>query len=226
MLVAYAAQAAAALDTATALREVSHRNETARDLLRLSTELANVASPDDVVLRIAAAVPTVVDCRDLGWRLRLHHLCSRAADGRRRTSDMAASASATWQGTLEEGSGTMETGTGLKGVFTRASRFADGAGTNPEELVGAAHAGCFSQYLALLLSKNGTPPDSIETTAKVSIQVGDDGPSINRIALTTVVAADLTAEQIIDFADQAKVGCPVSKALAGVAEITLQASKG
>lgn len=139
---------------------------------------------------------------------------------------MAASATATWQGTLEEGSGTMETGAGLKGTFTRASRFADGDGTNPEELIGAAHAGCFSQYLALLLSKNGTPPESIETTAKVSIMVGDDGPTINRIALTTVVAADLTADEITDFANQAKSGCPVSKALTGVGEITLQASKG
>ena len=139
---------------------------------------------------------------------------------------MAASATATWQGTLDDGSGTMETGTGLKGTFTRASRFADGDGTNPEELIGAAHAGCFSQYLALLLSKNGTPPDSIETTAKVSIMVGDDGPTINRIALTTVVAADLTADEITDFANQAKAGCPVSKALTGVGEITLQASKG
>ena len=139
---------------------------------------------------------------------------------------MAASASATWQGTLDDGSGTMETGTGLKGTFTRASRFADGDGTNPEELIGAAHAGCFSQYLALLLSKNGTPPDSIETKAKVSITVGDDGPTINRIALTTVVTADLSAAEITDFANQAKAGCPVSKALTGVGEITLQASKG
>lgn len=139
---------------------------------------------------------------------------------------MAANATATWQGTLEEGSGTMETGTGLKGTFTRASRFADGAGTNPEELIGAAHAGCFSQFLALLLTKNGTPPESIETTAKVSIMVGDDGPAINRIALATVVTVDLTAEEIGEFADQAKAGCPVSKALAGVGEVTLQTSKG
>jgi osmotically inducible protein OsmC len=119
----------------------------------------------------------------------------------------------------------MATATGLQGSFTRASRFADGDGTNPEELVGAAHAGCFSQFLASLLSKNETPPRSIETTAKVSLVVGDDGPSINRIDLSTVVDADLSAEEITSFAEQAKVGCPVSKALAGVGEITLQVAK-
>ena len=138
---------------------------------------------------------------------------------------MAASASATWKGTLDEGTGTMETGTGLKGDFTKASRFADGNGTNPEELVGAAHAGCFSQFLASLLSKNGTPPTSIETTAKVSLVVGDDGPSINRISLSTVVDAELAEEELQGLAEQAKAGCPVSKALAGVGEITLQVAK-
>lgn len=138
---------------------------------------------------------------------------------------MAATATARWEGTIDEGSGSMSTGTGLKGDFTKASRFADAAGTNPEELIGAAHAGCFSQFLALLLSKNGTPPTSIETTAKVSIVVGDDGPTINRIALSTVVDADLTAEQIADFADQAKTGCPVSKALSGVETVTLETKK-
>jgi osmotically inducible protein OsmC len=138
---------------------------------------------------------------------------------------MAATATATWAGTLDDGSGTMSTATGLEGTFTKASRFEDGNGTNPEELIGAAHAGCFSQFLALLLSKNDTPPKSIETTAKVSIMVGDDGPTINRIALSTVVDVDLSAEEISAFAQQAKEGCPVSKALAGVGEITLGVSK-
>lgn len=138
---------------------------------------------------------------------------------------MAATATARWEGTIDEGSGSMSTGTGLKGDFTKASRFADAPGTNPEELIGAAHAGCFSQFLALLLSKNGTPPTSIETTARVSIVVGDDGPTINRIALSTVVDADLTADQITDFAEQAKIGCPVSKALSGVETVTLETRK-
>lgn len=138
---------------------------------------------------------------------------------------MAASATARWEGSLDDGSGTMATGTGLKGTFSKASRFADGAGTNPEELIGAAHAGCFSQFLALLLSENGTPPTSIETSAKVSIMIGDSGPAINRIALSTVVDVDLPADKITEYANQAKVGCPVSKALAGVGEITLAVAK-
>lgn len=138
---------------------------------------------------------------------------------------MAATATARWEGTIDDGSGSMSTATGLEGTFSKASRFADGAGTNPEELIGAAHAGCFSQFLALLLTKNETPPTSIETTAKVSIIVGDDGPTINRIALSTVVDVDLTSEQITDFAEQAKVGCPVSKALAGVEDIRLEVRK-
>lgn len=138
---------------------------------------------------------------------------------------MAARATARWEGNLEEGSGTMATATGLQGTFTRASRFADGAGTNPEELIGAAHAGCFSQFLALLLSKNETPPRSIETTARVSIVVGDGGPTIDKIALSTVVDADLSEDEIKGFADQAKRDCPVSKALAGVGEVTLETAK-
>lgn len=138
---------------------------------------------------------------------------------------MVATASARWEGTLDEGSGTLSTATGLRGTFTKASRFADGAGTNPEELIGAAHAGCFSQFLALLLSENGTPPNSIETTARVSIEVAEGGPTINRIALSTTVDVDLSADEISGFADKAKTGCPVSKALAGVPEISLDVSK-
>lgn len=138
---------------------------------------------------------------------------------------MAATATARWTGTLDEGSGTMSTATGLEATFTKASRFADGEGSNPEELIGAAHAGCFSQFLAGLLSRNDSPPRSIETTAKVSIVVGDDGPTINRIALSTVVDVDLPADAITEFADQAKAGCPVSKALAGVGEVTLDVAK-
>jgi osmotically inducible protein OsmC len=138
---------------------------------------------------------------------------------------MAATATARWEGSLDEGSGTMSTATGLQGEFTKASRFADGAGTNPEELLGAAHAGCFSQFLASLLSKNGTPPNSVETTAKVSIMVGDSGPTINRIALSSVVDVDLPVEEINAFAEQAKSACPVSKALAAVESVSLEVSK-
>jgi lipoyl-dependent peroxiredoxin len=142
-----------------------------------------------------------------------------------RTSTMAATATARWEGSLDEGSGSISTGAGLQGTYTKASRFADGTGTNPEELIGAAHAACFSQFLASLLSKNGTPPTSIETTAKVSIVVGDDGPTINRIGLSTVVDVDLTVEEITTFAEQAKAACPVSKALTGVGDVRLDVSK-
>lgn len=138
---------------------------------------------------------------------------------------MAATATARWEGTLKEGSGSIATGSGLASTFSRASRFADGAGTNPEELIGGAHAGCFSQFLALLLSDNDTPPRSIDTTARVSIEVTDGGPTITRIDLSTTVDADLTAEEIDEFAQKAKVNCPVSKALTGVGTITLEVAK-
>lgn len=138
---------------------------------------------------------------------------------------MAATASARWEGSLKEGSGSIATGSGLASTFSRASRFADGAGTNPEELIGGAHAGCFSQFLALLLSDNDTPPRFIDTTARVSIEVTDGGPTITRIDLSTTVDADLSAEQIDEFAQKAKVGCPVSKALTGVETITLEVTK-
>ena len=138
---------------------------------------------------------------------------------------MAATATARWEGTLKEGSGSIATGSGLASTFSRASRFANGAGTNPEELIGGAHAGCFSQFLALLLSDNDTPPRSIDTTARVSIEVTEGGPTITRIDLSTTVDADLTAEEIDEFAQKAKVGCPVSKALTGVGTITLEVAK-
>ncbi len=138
---------------------------------------------------------------------------------------MAATATATWNGSIDDGSGSMATATGLSGPFSKASRFADGDGTNPEELLGAAHAGCFSQFLALLLSGEGTPPKSIETTAKVSIVVGDDGPTITRIDLTSTVDADVPADRITELGANAKANCPVSKALSGVGEVTLSISK-
>lgn len=138
---------------------------------------------------------------------------------------MVATATARWNGSLDDGSGTMSTGTGLEAPFTKGSRFADAEGSNPEELIGAAHAGCFSMFLSALLSKNGTPPNSVETTAKVSIATGDDGPTINRIDLSTVVDVDLSEDEINDFANQAKAACPVSKALASVETINLKVAK-
>lgn len=138
---------------------------------------------------------------------------------------MAATGTARWDGSIDDGAGTMTAGAAETVSFSKASRFADGDGSNPEELIAAAHAGCFSQYLALLLSKAGTPPASIETTAKVSIVVGDSGPTINRIDLTSTVDADVAEDRIVELGADAKANCPVSKALSGVAEVNLAVSK-
>ena len=138
---------------------------------------------------------------------------------------MAATATARWEGSLDDGKGTMSTATGLEGPYTKASRFADGDGTNPEELVGAAHAGCFSMFLSALLSKAGTPPNSIETTARVSLDMSGDAPRIGRIALTTEGdVPGVSAEDFQRTAEEAKANCPISAALAAVPEITLEAT--
>lgn len=138
---------------------------------------------------------------------------------------MAASATARWEGSLEDGSGTMTTGGGLSAPFTRASRFADGDGSNPEELLGAAHAGCFSMFLSALLSKDATPPTSIETTAKVSIDATQSPPRISRIELTTTaVVPGISDEDFQAKAEAAKENCPVSAALASVPDIRLTAT--
>lgn len=129
--------------------------------------------------------------------------------------------SATWNGSLTEGSGTMRLGSGaFEGAFTRASRFEEGPGTNPEELIGAAHAGCFSMFLSALLSKAGHVPTRIDTTARVHL---GEGPTINLIELSTVGdVPGIDEKTFVEFAEQAKTGCPVSKALAAV-EIQLTA---
>jgi lipoyl-dependent peroxiredoxin len=139
---------------------------------------------------------------------------------------MVATATARWEGSIDDGSGTMSTATGLEAQFSKSSRFADGAGSNPEELIGAAHAGCFSQFLSSLLSKNGTPPTSIDTTARVSLVVGDDGPSITRIDLAATVDVDGVSDDELDaLAADAKARCPVSKALAGVGDVRLEVTR-
>jgi len=129
---------------------------------------------------------------------------------------------ARWRGTLKEGSGTMRLASGLyEGPFTYSSRFEEAKGTNPEELVGAAHAGCFSMFLAGLLSDKGYQPSSIHTTASVHLE---PGPLIKKIELDCEASVPGLAEaEFQDLAKEAKVNCPVSKALAAVPEITLQA---
>jgi lipoyl-dependent peroxiredoxin len=135
-------------------------------------------------------------------------------------------ATAQWRGTLQEGGGSMALGSGaFEGPFTFKSRFEDGAGTNPEELVAAAHAGCFSMALGLVLTEAGTPPDSIETAAKVHLRQEGGLPTITQIDLATrgrVPGVDAAAFQ--DAAEKAKEGCVVSRALGGVGTITLEAT--
>ena len=123
--------------------------------------------------------------------------------------------SAIWEGNLTEGNGSMRLGSGAyEGAFSRASRFEDGPGTNPEELIGAAHAGCFSMYLSLILSKARHVPTRIDTTAKVHL---GEGPKITLIELSTVgEVPGIDEKTFVAFAEQAKKGCPVSQALAAV----------
>jgi osmotically inducible protein OsmC len=125
-------------------------------------------------------------------------------------------AGAEWKGNLPKGSGTVETETGaLKATYSFASRFEEGAGTNPEELIAAAHAGCFSMAFANGLAKAGFEPESIRTTARVFLEKGDEGFGVSRIELEcfgTVPGIDDAAFQ--GHAQEAKIGCPVSRALA------------
>ena len=129
---------------------------------------------------------------------------------------------ATWSGTLKEGQGSMRLASGLyEGPFTYLSRFEEGAGTNPEELVAAAHAGCFSMFLAALLDGEGYRAERIHTTAAVHLGAG---PAVKRIDLETEAEVPGLAEaEFQELATQAKEGCPISKALATVPEITLKA---
>ncbi len=131
------------------------------------------------------------------------------------------SAEAVWQGTLKEGQGNLKLGSGLyEGPYTYASRFEEGKGTNPEELIGAAHAGCFSMFLSAVLTKAGFTPTRIQTTATVHLEAG---PAITKIELDCEgEVPNLDAAAFQEHANAAKVGCPVSKALSGV-EIVLNA---
>jgi len=123
--------------------------------------------------------------------------------------------SAVWKGNLVDGSGTMKLGKGgYEGPFTKASRFETGAGTNPEELIGAAHAGCYSMFLSAILSKSGFPPTEIKTTARVHL---GDGPAITLIELETAATVPGCDKAVfLEHAEKAKAGCPVSKALSAV----------
>ena len=119
----------------------------------------------------------------------------------------------------------MKLGSGAyEGAYTFKSRMETGTGTNPEELIAAAHAGCFSMALSAMLSGAGHVPTSVKTVANVSFEAKDGGFAITKIALTTEgVVPGLDAAGFQKIAEEAKKGCPVSKALAAVPEITLTA---
>lgn len=135
-----------------------------------------------------------------------------------------AKSEATWNGTLKEGAGSMSVGTGFiqQVPFTFASRFeGDAKGTNPEELIGAAHAGCFSMFLAAQLTNAGFTPKRIHTTAAVHLEAG---PTITKIELNTEAEVPgLDESTFTEKVDVSKKNCPVSKALAAVAEVTVNA---
>jgi osmotically inducible protein OsmC len=134
-------------------------------------------------------------------------------------------ATARWEGNLTEGTGTVRTGKGgLAGNYSFKSRFEEGEGTNPEELIGAAHAGCFSMAFSKGLADAGFTPTSVDTVAKVHMDKTDAGFSVTRIELESV--GDVPGIDASDFqkiAEGAKENCPISRLLSPGAEITLTA---
>jgi osmotically inducible protein OsmC len=139
---------------------------------------------------------------------------------------MDRSASAVWNGSLKEGKGTISSQSGaLKSLqYSFAARFADGVGTNPEELIAAAHAGCFSMALSAELGKAGFTPDSIETTAVVTLDLHGEKPTVTKSHLTTKAKIPgIDKAKFDEIAAGAKAGCPISRLLAA-AEISLDAT--
>lgn len=134
-------------------------------------------------------------------------------------------ATAVWNGTLREGDGRMRFGGGaFEGAYSFASRFEEGEGTNPEELIAAAHAGCFSMALSGELGRAGYDPETISTEARVSLVKGEAGFSIERVVLVTEASVPgIEDEEFQGLAEAAKKGCPVSRALAGP-EILVEAT--
>lgn len=137
----------------------------------------------------------------------------------------ARQAVAVWNGTLKEGNGSVKLGSGaFEGAYSFTSRFEEGTGTNPEELIAAAHAGCFAMQLGAFLERAGFPAESIETTATVHMQRVDDVPTITRIDLvTTARAPGVDEATFMEKANDAKEKCIISRALAAVPEMTLEA---
>jgi osmotically inducible protein OsmC len=138
---------------------------------------------------------------------------------------MQRKASAIWHGTLKEGKGTISTESGLlqDAQYSFSTRFENGKGTNPEELIAAAHAGCYSMALSNVLTNAKLPPESIETTADVTLEKVDAGMTVTKIHLTTrAKVPGASKEAFTTAANDAKVNCPISRLLKA-AEITLDA---
>jgi lipoyl-dependent peroxiredoxin len=134
-------------------------------------------------------------------------------------------ADAQWQGSLQDGKGTVRLGSGaFESQYSVASRFEEGSGTNPEELIAAAHAGCYSMALAGGLSKADHAPDSVHTTARVHVDRQDGGWAITRIELSCQAQVPGIEERMFQqIAEATKTDCPVSGALSSV-PIDLEAS--
>ena len=138
---------------------------------------------------------------------------------------MPAKGTAEWKGDVPSGSGTFTAGDTISGEYSFKSRFEDGPGANPEQLIAAAHASCFSMALSNILAQAGSPPESVRTEATVTLRPVDGAPTITKIALVTVGRVPgIDAAAFAEAAAAAKAGCPVSRALAGVPEITLEAT--
>lgn len=131
--------------------------------------------------------------------------------------------SAEWKGDLKGGSGRLEVGDGVfAGPYSFSSRFEEGDGTNPEELIAAAHASCLAMALSNILAEDGHVPDSVRARAAVQLRLVDEQPTIARIDIE--VEGDvpgLDEEAFTSYAEKAKAGCPVSRALAGVPEVNV-----
>jgi lipoyl-dependent peroxiredoxin len=136
------------------------------------------------------------------------------------------SGSAEWRGDLKGGSGDLTVGEGVfQGAYSFASRFEEGEGTNPEELIAAAHAACFSMALSNIMAEHGHPADSVRTVARVHLGPTDAGPTIRQIDLETEGRVPgIDQAHFEEHAEEAKAGCPVSRALAGVEEVNLKAT--
>jgi len=135
--------------------------------------------------------------------------------------------SAEWRGDLENGSGTVTVGDGVfEGSYSYESRFGEGeaSGTNPEQLIAAAHAACFSMALASILSAAGHVPDAVRTAARVQLRNVDGAPTLTRVDLETeATVPGIDEGEFLGHADEAKAACPVSRALAAIPEIALTA---